>query len=544
MVTPMKRNLLALLLAVVVLALAVPMAQAKLVAKIDRDQISPDETFNLTLGRDSGSAFSSVDLQPLEKDFSVLGRSQSSSTQFVNGSVTSAFNLILSLAPKHSGVLTIPPLTVGGDSSEPLTVKVFTQPQPKTRADTSAIFLESEVDTHSVVVQEQVLLTLRIYVAVQAQLAEPELPQLVDALVEKLTDARYHKVVNGRSYEVFERKFAIIPQKSGVLEIPPLRVRATVPSRSLQPDDVFGGFFGARQKEVNLASNPDRITVREKAAGYPAGAVWLPTTKLTVAVDWSRDPKDLKVGDSATVTISLAAQGLLAAQLPPVVYPDTEGVKIYQGKGELQNVPKGDGVTGLRKESIAVIPTRPGSMVLSEIRIPWWNKNTHVVEYATIPAQHLLAKGSAVAPPPSSGAPMPEPTAPAAASGTETMPAVSTAAASRFPLLVAAVSGKEREAYRALAGACQGNNAGLARKTFWAWAKVFRAGEMMLTTSDLDRVFPGSGLVPLLEEIDRKLYGNIAAVWQGQELLAAVAAIRKAGNKADTCNSPLPPLYR
>jgi len=582
MVNPMmKRTVLFLLIALSTLALVIPAAQAKLTAQVDRDQLSPDETLTLTLSRDSGSAFSSVDLQPLEKDFTVVGRSQSSNTQFINGSVSSSFSLLLSLAPKRNGVLTIPPLSVGGESSEPLTVKVLSQPQPKTRTENAAIFLESEMDTHAVGVQEQVLLTLRIYVAVQAQIAEPEPPQVADALVEKLTDARFTKSVNGRSYEVFERKFAIFPQKSGVLEVPPLRVRATVPAQSAPRNDFFGGFFGAMQKEVNLASNPERITVREKVADYPAGAAWLPSGKLTAAVAWSREPNQLKVGDSATVTITLAAQGLLAAQLPPIAYPDTEGLKIYQGKGELQNLPKADGVTGVRKESVALIPTRPGAILLPEIRIPWWNKNSHKVEYAIIPAQRLVAKGSALAAPPGGmiSAPGGSPAIPElAAPGAEVSSVVPTAA--RFPALLAILAvalllgwlvtlylllktrhqlaavrageggrqetglAKEREAFRLLADACRSNDPGLARKAFWNWAKVFGAGKNVRTSSDLERIFPGGGLLVLLEEMDRNLYAEVASGWQGQGLLTAVASLRKVAAKNDQSNSPLPPLYR
>jgi len=396
MVTPMKKivSILVFFLAVLIF---IPPAQARLEATVDRNQLAVDETFNLTLTRDGGSVFSSVDLKPLTRDFKIIGRSQGSSTRIVNGNRTSSFTLNLTLAPKHSGNLRIPPLTVGGESSQPLTVKMVTMAQPKTRADNAPIFIETSVDKKTALVQEQVILSLRIYWAVNAEINEPKAPSLSDAMLEKLKDATYSKVINGRNYKVFERKYAIFPQKAGVMEIPPLTVRATLPSRQQRPDifpDIFDDFFRAQGRQITLHSKQEKITVKKKAPGYPAGAVWLPTGKLSVAVDWSRKPAELKVGESTTVNITLAGQGLLASQLPPVKLPEMSGIKLYQGKAEVKNLKNDSGVTGLRKESVALIPTRPGTATMPDIRIPWWNKDRDRLEYLTIPSRKLVIKGA------------------------------------------------------------------------------------------------------------------------------------------------------
>ncbi len=588
MVNAMKKIIFPLIFLLTILILA-PLARAGLEAKVDRNQLALDETLNLTLTKEGGSAFSSADLAPLEKDFRILGRSQSSSTQISNGSMTSSFSLNLTLAPKRTGILQIPPLTVGGDNSRPLTVKVVTMAQPKTRADNVPIFLESEVDPKVVSVQQQAILTLRIYWAVEAKINEPEMPQLPDVLVEKLNDATYSKSVNGRTYQVFERKYALFPQKSGSLPIPPLTVRASVASQGRQSDpfhDFFPDFATNPGREIVLRSNPEQITVKEKAADYPAGAVWLPTGKLTAAVDWSKEPADLQVGESSTVTITLAGQGLLASQLPPVELPDLPGLKVYQGKAEVQNLKNSDGVTGLRRESIALVPTRAGSLELPEIRLPWWNKESGQVEYTVLPARQLVIKGAAgslavstVPPTTDQSRPEGEASAPAPVSAPTTTSTPTPVPGSfmfwamacallalgwlgtgylllksrrqlrelTFERDKVAESGslREREAFKVLAGACLDNDPARARQALLAWAQSRYPDQRLRSGGDLARLCRDTRLPGLLMEIDGKLYGGgDKSVWSGKTLLAAVEQIRKERKPGLKANSALPPLYR
>ncbi len=60
------------------------------------------------------------------------------------------------------------------------------------------------------------------------------------------------------------------------------------------------------------------------------------------------------------------------------------------------------GITGLRSQSIAIVPTRSGSLTLPELRIPWWNSVDAKLEYAVIPALRIsaLSNGSKSTPPP------------------------------------------------------------------------------------------------------------------------------------------------
>jgi hypothetical protein len=547
---------------------------AQLSATVDRNQIALDETLNMTIGNDGSSDISPADLQPLEKDFQIVGQSRSSNTQIVNGSMSSSSTLNLVLAPKRAGVLEIPSLLIDQEKTAPLTVKVVTQAQPQTRADNAPLYLETEVSDRTVLVQAQVILTLRIFWAVEASINEPADPQLKEALLERLNDATYNKVIDGRSYKVFERKYAIFPQQSGVLEIPQIVVQASVPDRQGHRGNLYD-FFGNRGQEVKLRSESATVTVREKPPAYPAGAEWLPTDKLSIVEEWSREPGELRVGESATITITMAAQGLLGAQLPPVALPDTEGVKLYQGKAEVQNLTTAEGITGIRKESIALIPIRAGSVALPEIRIPWWNIKKQQVEYAVVPARQLVVKadpaatgaaGSFTPPAPAPSSSIgparqrPEINKTLAALGgfltlawlltlfllLRTRRQLANLRAGAQPERQAAVDLKEKEAFGKFGRACRSNDPVRARTAVIAWAKAFRPEERVRSGADLARLFPDAKLGALLAEIDNLLYspGKAAADWHGKNLFDTVEQLRKTGTKITKNATGLPELYR
>jgi hypothetical protein len=97
--------------------------QAGISSQIDRQEISQGETFRLMLSITKSDA-SQVDLTPLDDNFEVVSRSHQSSTRIINGSIESSTKLVLTLAPKKAGILSIPALNLAGEKSEPLQIEV------------------------------------------------------------------------------------------------------------------------------------------------------------------------------------------------------------------------------------------------------------------------------------------------------------------------------------------------------------------------------------------------------------------------------------
>jgi hypothetical protein len=560
------------------LVLICPTAHGAVTATVDRTTIALDETLNLTISKDSGSFFSSPALAPLENDFKVLGQNQSSSTQIINGNVTSSVKWNIVLAPKRAGTLQIPSISMGKEKTRPLTVTVVKQAEPKTKATDASIFIETDIDARSVYVQSQLIFTLRIYVVSGIQVQDPGVPQLPDAVVEKLDDASFDKRIDDRLYRVFELRYAIFPQKSGVLEIPQMVVQATLPGQQRYRN--FFDPFGSQGKMVQLRSESEKVTVKEKPDSYPQSATWLPSDSLTIVDDWSRNPGSLKVGESTTITIAMAGQGLLGTQLPPIELAEVDGIKLYQGKAEVRNHTTGDGLTGIRQESIALIPTRPGTLQLPEMRIPWWNKTNSKVEYAVIPARELVITGEGEKSAPAVTAPSAPASRPAAPPEATSSPE-STARKSPVPWiavcialafawlatllgllltrrrLTLAASGivmkeqealavKESEAFKVLRNSCRNNDPLAARNALISWARTSWPEEKVHSLADLERLLPDLELASVFKEMDRHLYGRGEknGPWQGGRLLEIMKKIRTKRRTGKKNSAALEPLYK
>lgn len=553
---------------------------AEVTARTDRSSMALDETLSLTLSRDGSSFFSSPDLAPLQKDFKVLGQSKSSSTNIINGNASSSTQWHISLAPRRQGKLEIPPLTVGKEQTKPLTVQVVAASQPKTRAEGVPIFIETSVDADSVYVQSQVILTLRIYWAVAARISEPADPEIKDALIKKLEDTKFSKTINGQSYRVFARKYAVFPQKSGSLEIPAQVVEVMVPSR--QQSRGFFDLMGTMGETIKLRSEAKTVNVREKPSSYPASAVWLPTSALTFDERWSKNSPELQVGESATLTITVAADDLLGEQLPAIVLPETAGLKLYQGKAEVDNDVSSSGVNGVRRESIALIPTRAGTFELPEIRLPWWNKKQQKIEYAVLPARQLNATGTAAAPPiePDNGAAdvkanreIADSTPPPAAARIEQQRplfwiALCSALAVAWLLTlfllvrtrrqrvetdsdtkqeqVSNHSRREKEAFEVLTKACRADDPAEARKAIVTWLQIMQPDAKIQTFSDIEQQFAAPDFLQELWKLDRILYDSdgLTKAWKGEGLRQEAGKLRSVRSREGRNKEGLEQLYK
>jgi hypothetical protein len=552
-----------------------PAASAKVTASVDRANIVVDETLTLTITSDTGSFFTDPDLKPLHSDFKVMGQSQQSSTRIINGKKMSSVSWRITLAPKSTGTLEIPPLSVGREKTGPISIQVSAEAPAKTRADNVPIFIETSVDEQTVYVQSQLMYTLRVYGAVNMQIIDPGEPDVEDALIEKLEDATFEKVMNGTTYRVFERKYALFPQKSGVLKIPQMVVQVQIPPRRRD----FFNPFGSQGEIVKFRSESHEVEVREKPQEYPAAAVWLPASGFTVKEQWVQDPKNMKVGESTTLNLSIVAEGLMARQLPPVELVEPDGMKVYQGRAEVEDVTTATGVIGTRKESIALIPTQPGEVEIPEIRIPWWDMENRKVAYAVIPAKKIVVQGTAGPPEQTPRDDGRQSAAQAASEAqvvqqpvSQTRPAaliiLSTVLAvawlvtlflffqirRRLHSLTRGQAGnaeqdhavKEREALNVLTDACRAGNAVKARAAVLSWAKAFLPDGNIQTLSDITRILPDQEFRALLDEIDAVLYrpGNPSGQWQGDRLLTRVKKVRSGHRKKKKEKEELQELYR
>ncbi|VVN76083.1 BatD family protein [Pseudomonas fluorescens] len=362
---------------------------AGLVASVDRSRLNSGETVELTLESKDVTLFGKPDLSPLDALFEVRGTRQVNQLTTLNGDTRATTRWIITLLPRHSGTVEIPPLQLGDIKSQAISLHVLESPSQDNANKLAPVFIDASLDQDSVYVQAQAVLTLRIYHSVSLYDDSSLTPlQIADARIEQLGESRtYEKVINGLRHGVIEQRYAIYPQHSGELKIPPLMFSATlVDSQPLQEPAPFGPKQG---KLMRVSSAEIPLTVKAKPADYPANIPWLPARSLSLSESWSPEPDHSQVGDSLTRSLTLKAEGLSGSQLPPLPATDVNGLRRYPDQPVLSNQNSERGLIGSREEREALVPNRSGPIELPAVEVVWWNTFEDHLERSSLPARTL-----------------------------------------------------------------------------------------------------------------------------------------------------------
>lgn len=369
----MKHTLRSLSLALLLLG---SVATADTSVTVDRDKLRENETFNLEF-RHAGDLKGDPNFNVLATDFEILGRTSGRSmTADTSGTATIEFTWQFKLAPKRAGTLVIPAIAFGDTSSEPVTLEVL--PAEKTALMTDDLLLEVELDRDYVYVQAQLVFTVRLLYTArlsEARLSEPEAPDS-DIAVQPLDDGRrFETRRGGRVVEVFERRYAIFPQRSGTLRFNPIRFDGNVRES------------GWRNRPRQLESAALEVEVRGVPADYRGD--WLPAADLAVIEEWPNDAPQFELGAPVTRTLVLRVQGQSGEQLPTLEQDLPDGLRQYADQPVIENQRRSTGVIGMRQEKLAIVPNRAGHFELPAIEVPWWDTTTGEARVARIPSREI-----------------------------------------------------------------------------------------------------------------------------------------------------------
>jgi len=351
-------------------------------ATLDRSTVALGETvtLNLHIQGDAGN-IAMPDLSVLGNDFDMLGTSQNSSVSVVNGAATSELILGVVLRPLHTGSLQIPSLNVAGSRTAPLQVEVTAASPADATAAHSDVFMESQIEPNHGYVGQQLSYVVRLFFATSISDGSLDAPQLNGLQFNKIgDDTNYSVERSGRQYHVLERRYAVVPQHAGHIEIPALNFQG-VAMDSSDPDS----FFGAR-KPVAASAPAVSIDVKPTPADW-GGTAWLPARQLTLTLDGLPDAQNpVRVGQPLNLTMNLQATGLPAETLPALSLPPLDGATVYPDKPTTTSRNDGPWIVGQRQEAFAVVPNRAGTLTLPATTLKWWNVLTDRMEVAQIPA--------------------------------------------------------------------------------------------------------------------------------------------------------------
>ncbi len=372
--------------------------QAKATASVDRTQLGQNETLELVIEVDEPTT-GQPDLSNFPDVIQVIRSSAFHHSSIVNGiaSIKSGWRITIKVV--EAGVITIPSIEIDGNKTKSIQLRVtpasdtFSATPIEGGQSQPTLFIDVSVDKEQVVPQEQVILSVKIYSSVSTQYNQLTEPQLDDVIMEQLgNDITYEKYIDGQRFRVIERQYALFPQKTSIVSIPPLTFSAEIvqgrPSRS-----IFGNLT-TRTRPVSVTSKP--VQIRVSPQPHTNVDWWLPAKQVNLESKWQPQSPEFIVGEPVTLELSLTALAVSKAQLPLLQLIPTQGLKWYSDNSDTNQVYDDEhGFVSTRIERYALVPTQPGELTIPAINIPWWNTQTKQMETASIPSQTIKVKPAA-----------------------------------------------------------------------------------------------------------------------------------------------------
>jgi len=360
---------------------------------------------------------------PSIQGFEVLmgpSRSTQSSTQFINGNVTSTSTITFTyiLMAGKEGTYKIPGATIVADgnnyTSNSVEIKVLppddtsgagsgnASSSSRNQANSGKIsdkelFMLATVNKTNVYEQEAILLTYKVYTQVNLTGLHGDTPDLkgfhtqeVELPQQKTFTLEHY---NGRNYNTtIWQQFVLFPQQSGKLEIPSLSFEGTVSQRIASADPFDAFFNGGNYVDIkkNLVTPKLTINVKELPAGKPtnfSGGVGEFTLSSSIST------QELKTNDAVTIKLVISGTGnMKLINTPEVGFP--QDFEIYDPKVDNKFNLTRNGLAGNKVIEYLAIPRHAGTYTIPPIEFSYFDLKSQSYKTLKTDAYTLnVAKG-------------------------------------------------------------------------------------------------------------------------------------------------------
>ena len=354
-------------------------------AWLDRAQITYGETATLNIETDAG--VQQIDYRPLATQFDIAGQTVRRSFERVNGQNRTRSLFAVGIRPRGPGVLTVPALKVGNANTAPLRLTVLPPSVVPASGDADA-FVETVVDAAQPYVQQAVGMVVRLHVAVNLLSGQLDQDPPPGASLQRVgEDLQYQREIDGRRYNVIERRFLLIPERSGPLVIPGARFNGQAVG------GFFDGMFGDGRKPLSAAAPTKRLQVQPIPANAPQP--WLPLHDLRLR--YVQAPKQARAGAATTVELEMIADGASATQLPALTFPQSPDVQVFAEPAQTDEQFIDGRPRATLRRRISLVPLHAGPLSLPGPRIEWWDAAQGVARTAMLPPLQLQVAPGAIA---------------------------------------------------------------------------------------------------------------------------------------------------
>ncbi len=345
------------------------------------------QTVTLTLTEVGTTNASTPLLTPLEADFEIVGTAKSSNYSIINGQASSSNQWTIVLMPKTAGKLVIPSIQLGNEKTTPQSIEVLgANTANKSENDEVGfntdrdLMLLTEVSNSKPFLNEEVMYTVKFYKKVDLLDAAYEHPTINDALLIPLGHGRrYYETKGSQVYTVEEQKYAIFPEKSGLLTINAPQLQALV--------------FRQRPEKIRVTTHNTTLNAQAIPANYQ-GTNWIPARGLQLSEFYDKTVNKLSEGATLVRTITLRTSGLPAELLPDINFEKNQNFSVYQEKTILKNQLKNNAILGTKTFKLTYLLNKSGNIEIPAVELSWFNTQSKQQETATLPMRSIVVEGT------------------------------------------------------------------------------------------------------------------------------------------------------
>jgi len=350
-------------------------------AIVDKNKCSVNDLINYKIEIKDADSFGEVNINRIAKDFSIIsGPSQQTSMQWINGSITNSRIMSWSIAPKKSGVLVIPALTVIVGKRKLKTNQISIQVVGSTKKQSNLdVFISAELDKDKAYLGEQITITYKIYKKVDISIEPFEVPEFSGFWTEELyrpNQIKFKKVdLNGVRYDVGTLyKVALFPISGSDYTIKPLVVKVQIQKkrsrRKRDPffDPFFDSFFTETETKI-LRSPLRKISTKSFPDPRPGGFTGaVGKFKILTAID--RD--STYVNEAITLRVTVEGTGNLGLfTLPKFKFADE--LDQFPPKENFEKNVFRDALSGRMSWDYILIPRISGTISIPPITMTYFD---------------------------------------------------------------------------------------------------------------------------------------------------------------------------
>jgi hypothetical protein len=204
-----------------------------------------------------------------------------------------------------------------------------------------------------------------------------DLPDIEGVRTETLVQpyTRLINVFGGKGYS-HETRLAIVPERSGTIVIPPIRVTGIS-----EPRDGMNFVFKETYPEQSITVHP--------ASPEFGGDVWIVSRQATMQDSWSPEITSIQNGDTVRRRVVLSVAGVTADDLPELTLKSNDGYRVLSTDVSTETEKTDTGFIAHLDQSWEIYVETDDVTYIDAVRFPYWNPELAKTEVASVPRQRV-----------------------------------------------------------------------------------------------------------------------------------------------------------